>query len=61
MIKNIVDLIRKSDKPSKTLILCKDLAHVELLRHKLNAYSVEGKDSIEDRYLIINKFIKDKK
>ena len=57
---SLVNLIKSSGKPSKTLILCKDLNHLEILKAKLNAYSVEGKDSIEDRYSIIKSFIKDK-
>lgn len=59
LITKIVSSIKSSGKPTKTLILCKDLQHLEILKSSLNAYSVEGKDSIEDRYSVIKDFLKD--
>lgn len=60
LIVKIVNHIRSSGKKSKTMILCKDLKHLEILKSKLNAYSVEGKDSIDERYKVIKSFVKDK-
>jgi len=58
-IANIYELIKKSPK-SKTLILVKNLEHLHKLKALIpNAYTVEGKDNIEERYDIIQSFIKD--
>lgn len=51
---------------SKTLILVKDLQHLknlELLFKEVkiaDCYTIEGKDDIDERYKLINKFIKNK-
>jgi superfamily II DNA or RNA helicase len=59
MIANIYELIKKSPK-SKTLILVKNLEHLHNLKALIpHAYTVEGKDNIEERYDIIQAFIKD--
>ena len=59
MIANIYELIKKSPK-SKTLILVKNLEHLHKLKDLIpHAYTVEGKDNIEERYDIIQAFIKD--
>lgn len=59
MIANIYELIKKSSK-SKTLILVKNLEHLHKLKALIpHAYTVEGKDNIEERYDIIQAFIKD--
>lgn len=59
MIANIYELIKKSPK-SKTLILVKNLEHLHKLKALIpHAYTVEGKDNIEERYDIIQAFIKD--
>jgi superfamily II DNA or RNA helicase len=59
MICKIYELI-KSNPKSKTLILVKNLEHLQILKSLIpNAYTVEGKDSIEERYDIIQKFIAD--
>lgn len=59
MIANIYQLIKKSPK-SKTLILVKNLEHLHKLKALIpHAYTVEGKDNIEERYDIIQAFIKD--
>ena len=58
-IANIYELIKKSPK-SKTLILVKNLEHLHKLKALIpHAYTVEGKDNIEERYDIIQAFIKD--
>jgi superfamily II DNA or RNA helicase len=59
MIANIYQLIKKSPN-SKTLILVKNLEHLHKLKALIpHAYTVEGKDNIEERYDIIQAFIKD--
>ena len=59
MIANIYGLIKKNPK-SKTLILVKNLEHLHKLKALIpHAYTVEGKDNIEERYDIIQAFIKD--
>jgi len=59
MIANIYQLIKKSPN-SKTLILVKNLEHLHNLKALIpHAYTVEGKDNIEERYDIIQAFIKD--
>lgn len=59
MIANIYQLIKKSPN-SKTLILVKNLEHLHKLKILIpHAYTVEGKDNIEERYDIIQAFIKD--
>lgn len=59
MICKIYELI-KSNPKSKTLILVKNLEHLQILKSLIpHAYTVEGKDSIEERYDIIQKFIAD--
>ena len=47
-------------KPSKMLILTKNLRHAEILRNLIpGAYKLEGKDSLESREETLNKFIHD--
>ena len=61
-IKNIVLKVYHSNPNAKILILVKNLQHVENLQLRIgNCYTIEGKDDIDDRYNIINKFVKDKK
>ena len=62
IIKNIVLKVYHSNPNAKILILVKNLQHVENLQFRIgNCYTIEGKDDIDDRYNIINKFVKDKK
>jgi len=62
IIKNIVLKVYHSNPNAKILILVKNLQHVENLQLRIeNCYTIEGKDDIDDRYNIINKFVKDKK
>ena len=51
----IVDLSKKIlQKPSKTLILVKDLKHAELLSNLIpNSYKLEGKDSLQTESLYL--------
>ena len=45
---------------AKILILVKNLEHVRNLLELIdNCYTIEGKDSIEDRYRIISQFIEE--
>jgi superfamily II DNA or RNA helicase len=65
LIHLIVCKLVASRSSSKTLILVKDLQHLknlELLFKTIkvaDCYTIEGKDDIEERYELINKFIKD--
>lgn len=61
MIVSIAKSIQNNIPGSKTLILVKNLEHLEELKGSIpNCVSVEGKDSLDDRYSIIKKFIKSK-
>lgn len=61
--RKIVDIclsIRGKSEPTKTLILVKNLQHVENLilpLFPMDGFSIEGKNEISDRYAIINKFL----
>tara|TARA_R110000851_G_scaffold241146_2_gene393769 strand:+ start:78 stop:725 length:648 start_codon:yes stop_codon:yes gene_type:complete len=55
LIQEIVEKV--SEKPSKTLILVKDLKHAQKLHDMLpGSYKLEGKDSLEQREKIVNEF-----
>jgi len=59
-IKEIVSKICKSNPDAKILILVKNLQHIENLQSRIsNCYTIEGKDDIDSRYDIINKFVRD--
>jgi superfamily II DNA or RNA helicase len=59
-IKAIVSKIYRSNPNAKILILVKNLQHIENLQERIgNCYTIEGKDDIDSRYDIINKFVKD--
>jgi len=61
-IKTIVSKVYQSNPKAKILILVKNLQHVENLQQRIdNCYTIEGKDDIDSRYDIINKFVKDDK
>ena len=61
-IKTIVSKIYQSNPKAKILILVKNLQHIENLQERIgNCYTIEGKDDIDSRYDIINKFVKDNK
>ena len=61
-IKTIVSKIYQSNPKAKILILVKNLQHIENLQERVdNYYTIEGKDDIDSRYDIINKFVKDDK
>ena len=61
-IKSIVSKIYHSNLKAKILILVKNLQHIENLQERVsNCYTIEGKDDIDSRYDIINKFVKDDK
>lgn len=61
LITTICSSIDSNNKNHKTLILCKNLEHVRILSDLIpNSFTVEGKDSLEDRYKIIKKFLKSK-
>jgi len=61
-IKTIVSKIYQSNPKAKILILVKNLQHIENLQERVdNCYTIEGKDDIDSRYDIINKFVKDGK
>lgn len=61
-IKTIVSKIYQSNPKAKILILVKNLQHIENLQERIsNCYTIEGKDDIDSRYDIINKFVKDDK
>ena len=61
-IKSIVSKIYQSNKNPKILILVKNLKHLDNLKERIsNCYTIEGKDDIDIRYEIINKFVKDEK
>jgi superfamily II DNA or RNA helicase len=61
-IKDIVSKIYQSNPKAKILILVKNLQHIENLQERVNnCYTIEGKDDIDSRYDIINKFVKDNK
>jgi len=61
-IKTIVSKIYQSNAKAKILILVKNLQHIENLQERLeNCYTIEGKDDIDSRYAIIDKFVKDDK
>ena len=60
LIWKIWNQIYSNTKRSRILILVKNLEHLNYLRNILmNTYTVEGKDSIEDRYKVINAFLSD--
>jgi len=62
VIRNIVEKVRSKDKNSKILILVKELNHLEKLKDIIpDAYALEGKDSLEERYKVISKFLKEDK
>ena len=57
-IAEIASIIRANNKESKTLILCKNLSQVQALKDLIpDSMSVEGKDSLDERYSIISKFV----
>jgi len=61
-IKDIVSKVYRSNPNAKILILVKNLQHIENLQERIsNCYTIEGKDDIDSRYDIINKFVKDNK
>jgi superfamily II DNA or RNA helicase len=61
-IKTIVSKVYQSNPNAKILILVKNLQHIENLQSRIeNCYTIEGKDDIDSRYDIINKFVKDDK
>tara|TARA_Y100001938_G_scaffold145740_1_gene223072 strand:+ start:3448 stop:4842 length:1395 start_codon:yes stop_codon:yes gene_type:complete len=61
-IKDIVAKIYQSNSSAKILILVKNLQHIENLQERINnCYTIEGKDDIDSRYYVINKFVKDDK
>ena len=61
-ISQICNSISSKNKSSKTLILCKNLCQVQHLKNLLpGSVSVEGKDTLEERYEIIQSFIADTK
>jgi superfamily II DNA or RNA helicase len=61
-VKTIVSKIYQSNPNAKILILVKNLQHIENLEKRIsNCYTIEGKDDIDSRYDIINKFVKDDK
>jgi len=61
-IKTIVSKVYQSNPNAKILILVKNLKHIENLQSRIkNCYTIEGKDDIDSRYDIINKFVKDSK
>ena len=61
-IKEIVSKVYQSNPSAKILILVKNLQHIENLQGRIeNCYTIEGKDDIDSRYDIINKFVKDDK
>jgi len=61
-IKDIVSKVYQSNPQAKILILVKNLQHIENLQSRIsNCYTIEGKNDIDSRYDIINKFVKDDK
>ena len=59
-IKDIVSKVYASNPNAKILILVKNLQHIENLQSRINnCYTIEGKDDIDSRYNVINKFVKD--
>jgi superfamily II DNA or RNA helicase len=61
-IKDIVSKVYQSNPRAKILILVKNLQHIENLQERVsNCYTIEGKDDIDSRYDIINKFVRDDK
>lgn len=55
----IANSIIDKNSNSKILILVKNLEHLSILKDRIkNCYTVEGKDSLEDRYDTIKAFIK---
>ena len=61
-IKTIVSKVYQSNSNAKILILVKNLQHIENLEKRIdNCYTIEGKDDIDSRYEVINKFVKDEK
>jgi len=61
-IKDIVSKVYQSNPKAKILILVKNLQHIENLQERVsNCYTIEGKDDIDSRYDIINKFVRDDK
>ena len=60
-VKDIVAKVYQSNPNAKILVLVKNLQHIENLQSRIiNCYTIEGKDDIDSRYDIINKFVKDK-
>jgi len=61
-IKDIVSKVYRANPNAKILILVKNLQHIENLQSRIeNCYTIEGKDDIDCRYDVINKFVKDEK
>lgn len=65
LVVSIVESIAKNSKKAKILILVKNLEHLKQLHlllgfKNINSVTIEGSDNIQDRYWIINKFIKSK-
>tara|TARA_R100000231_G_scaffold34115_1_gene30048 strand:- start:2186 stop:3580 length:1395 start_codon:yes stop_codon:yes gene_type:complete len=61
-VKTIVSKVYQSNPNAKILILVKNLQHIENLKERIdNCYTIEGKDDIDSRYDIINKFVKEEK
>ena len=59
-IKDIVSKVYRSNPNAKILILVKNLQHIENLQERIsNCYTIEGKDDIDSRYDVINKFVTD--
>ena len=58
MIGKIADMIQTKNPKAKILVLVKNLEHITNLEpYMKNCFTVEGKDSIEDRYKVINSFV----
>lgn len=57
-IGKIANLIQTKNPKAKILVLVKNLRHIENLKPFMkNCFTVEGKDSLEDRYNTIKKFV----
>jgi len=58
IIKEICEFIESKNKNSKTLILVKNLEHVQILKDLIpNSLTIEGKHSLTERYTTIDSFI----
>tara|TARA_R110000851_G_scaffold241359_1_gene393969 strand:+ start:4694 stop:6082 length:1389 start_codon:yes stop_codon:yes gene_type:complete len=58
MIGKIANMVQTKNPKAKILVLVKNLRHIENLKpYMKNCFTVEGKDNIEDRYKVINKFV----